>query len=93
MGFSTSADGGTGHWTSIFGTLTYNPLPGGFIFLLQLVGLGALPFVGAMDFRQFLSYLSWRRAYHPRQTILTGDEVKTAWDEIRAYRHPVYSWA
>jgi hypothetical protein len=74
--------------TSIWGGLTYTPPVGGLVFLLQLAGLGALPFVGAMDLSQFTRYLSWRRAHHPRHTILTGAEVRQAWDELRAYRHP-----
>lgn len=83
-------------WTSIWGELTYVPPAGGFVFLLQLAGLGALPFVGALaDFAQFSRYLSWRRAHHPRHTLLTGDEVRRAWREVREYRHPVWSraWA
>jgi hypothetical protein len=68
--------------------LDYLPSVGALVFLLNLAGLGALPFVGAMDFAHFLRYLSWRRAHHPRHTILTGDEVRQAWNEIKAYRHP-----
>jgi hypothetical protein len=41
-----------------------------------------------MDLSQFLRFLSWRRRCHPRHTILTGAEVRQAWDEIKAYRHP-----
>ena len=82
-----AADAGVVSVTSYWGSLTYAPPSGGFIFLLQLAGLGALPFVGAMDFSQFTRYLSWRRVFHPRHTILTGDEVQQAWRELRAYRH------
>lgn len=74
--------------TSIWGEMTYETPSGGFAFLLQLAGAAALPFVGRMDFGQFTRYLSWRQRYHPRHTIMTGDEVVRAWDEIRAYRHP-----
>lgn len=76
------------HVTSIWGSIEFAPPAGGFAFLLNLAGLGALPFVGAMDFGHFTRYLSWRRAHHPRHTIMTGDEVRRAWDEIKAYRHP-----
>lgn len=76
--------------TSVFGQITYEPPSGGgFAFLLQLAGLGALPFVGAMDFSQFLKYLSWRRAYHPRHTLMRDRaEILRAWDEVKSYRHP-----
>jgi len=75
--------------TSVFGQLTYNPPQGGFVFLLQLAGLGALPFVGHLaDFAQFSRYLSWRRVHHRRHTLLTPDETRQAWRELRAYRHP-----
>jgi hypothetical protein len=72
----------------MWGQLTYESPTGGLVFLLQLAGLGALPFVGAMDFSHFMRYLAWRRAHHPRHTILTGDEVRQAWRELREYRAP-----
>jgi hypothetical protein len=79
---------GNAVFTSIWGDIAYTPPAGVLVFLLQLAGHGALPFVGAMDFGQFLRYLSWRRASHPRHTILTDDEVRQAWRELREYRHP-----
>ena len=75
-------------WTSLWGQIDYIASGGGLVFLLQLAGLGALPFVGAMDFGQFMRYLTWRRLCHPRRTILTGDEVRRAWRELREYRAP-----
>lgn len=89
----TAGADGTNLVSSIWGTISYTPASGGFAFLLQLAGLGALPLVGAMDFAHFTRFLSWRRRTHPRHTLLTPAEVRMAWDEIRAYRHPVYSWA
>jgi hypothetical protein len=77
-------------FTSMWGQIEYLSAGGMLVFLLQLAGLGALPFVGAMDFSQFLRYLSWRRLYHPRHTILTGDEVRRAWRELREYRAPCF---
>ena len=74
--------------TSVWGEISFTPPGGAFVFLLQLAGLGALPFVGAMDFSHFLRFLSWRRLHHPRHTVLTGDEVRQAWRELRAYRAP-----
>ena len=84
----SGAQGFTLSFTSVWGSISYTPAGGGFVFLLQLAGLGALPFVGRMDFSHFLRYLSWRRAHHPRHTVLTGDEVRRAWRELRAYRAP-----
>ena len=85
----TAAGGGVQvRVTSVWGQIGYTPPGGAFVFLLQLAGLGALPFVGAMDFSHFLRYLSWRRTSHPRRTILTGDEVHRAWRELREYRAP-----
>jgi len=87
--FWASTNGGnSGIYTSGWGQLEYLPPGGGFVFLLGLAGLGALPFIGAMDFGQFMRYLSWRRAHHPRHTILSGDEVRQAWRELREYRYP-----
>jgi len=75
--------------TSFWGSITYIAPAGGFTFLLNLAGLGALPFVGHLaDLAQFSRYLSWRRAHHPRHTLLTPDETRQAWRELRAYRHP-----
>lgn len=77
--------------TSIWGSIQYQPPVGGFLFLLNLAGLMALPFVGRMaDFAQFSAYLDWRRAYHPRGTIMEPHEVMTAWREYREYRWPTY---
>jgi hypothetical protein len=75
--------------TSVWGDIDYQAA-GGFVFMLGLAGLGALPLAGALDFGHFLRFLSWRRRCHPRHTILTGVEVRQAWDELRAYRHPRY---
>lgn len=76
--------------TSFWGEIEYVSA-GGFVFMLQLAGLGALPFVGRMaDMVQFRSYLSWRRRFHRRHTLLTGDEVRQAWDELKAYRYPTF---
>jgi len=40
---------GTAVCTSIWGQISFTPPAGGFAFLLNLAGLGALPFVGAME--------------------------------------------
>ena len=86
---NTTGNGSQYGWcTSLFGQISYFPPGSGFVFLLGLAGLGALPFIGAMDFGQFLRYLSWRRLHHPRHTILTGNEVRQAWRELREYRYP-----
>ena len=69
--------------TSIWGQITYSPPTGGLVFLLASVVLGTL-----VDFSQFQRYLAWRRAFHPRHTILSGEEVRRAWRELREYRHP-----
>src|SRR5574341_1110201 len=84
------AGAGTALVTSVWGTLTYVPPIGGFAILLQLAGLSALPFIGRMDFQQFMRYLSWRRRFHRRHTLLTADEVRKAWDELKAYRYPTF---
>lgn len=85
---------GTVFVTSIWGTIAYTPTAGGFVFLLGLAGLSALPLVGTLaDIAQFRRFLSWRRRHHPRHTILTGDEVVKAWRELRAHPFRVYSFA
>jgi hypothetical protein len=76
--------------TSFWGSISYTPSGGGFVFLLQLAGIGALPLTGAMDFLHFQRFLLWRRRYHPRHTILTPEETRTAWRELREYRWPSY---
>jgi len=78
--------------TSVWGQITYEPPAGGFAFLLNLAGLGALPFVGSMtDFAHFRRYLDWRRVYHPRHTRFgSRDEIMRAWHEVRAHRHPTF---
>lgn len=77
--------------TSAYGEISYQPPSGGFIFLLGLAGASALPFIGPLhDILQFKKYLSWRRINHLRRTIMTGEEILTAWDEIKAYRYPTY---
>lgn len=81
----------TGFCSSLFGQIGYTPPAGGFAFLLNLTGLGALPFVGALtDFTHFRKYLSWRRRFHPRHTIMEEDEVREAWADIKAYRSPKF---
>lgn len=86
---TTSGIGNNSVVTSVWGQIEYVGQSGGFTFLLQLAGLGALPFVGAMDFQQFLRYLSWRRAHHPRHTLMRDRaEILRAWDEVKSYRHP-----
>ncbi len=87
---STAPTGNTiSRFTSIWGEISFNPMSGGMIFLLNLAGLGALPFVGRLvDFAQFTHYLTWRRACHRRHTLLTPDEARVAWCELRAYTWP-----
>lgn len=86
-----NASAGTAYVSSVWGELGYEPPAGGFAFLLQLAGLGALPFVGAMDFGHFTRYLAWRRAYHPRHTLMRDRaEILRAWDDVKSYRHPAF---
>src|SRR3972149_10366989 len=64
------------HVTSLWGEISYTPVSGGFVFLLNLAGLGALPFVGHLvDFAQFSRYLSWRRGFPPRHRPLAPAEA------------------
>jgi hypothetical protein len=81
--------GTTCQCTSIWGQLQYTAASGGFVFLLGLAGLSALPFVGRFaDLGSFMKYLEWRRVWHPRRTILTGEEVRQAWRELKEYTWP-----
>jgi hypothetical protein len=78
-------------YTSVWGEITYIPPSGGFVFLLNLVGASALPFVGALtDLSHFRRYLSWRERFHPRHTTWGPGEVLDAWRDVRAYRAPRY---
>ena len=88
-----SAGGGiTLSFTSLWGSISYTPAGGGFIFLFGLAGAAALPHIGRLvDLTQFQRFLAWRRLHHPRHTLLTGTEVQQAWRELRAYRYPVFS--
>ena len=74
----------------MWGTLTYTPAGGSFMFILGLAGLAALPFLGPMtDLAHFDHYMSWRRAHHPRHTKWSSPaERLEAWAEVRAYRAP-----
>jgi hypothetical protein len=86
--FTDNGGGGNGTpraLTSVWGQLDYLPPTGGFAFLLASLVLGTL-----VDFSQFEQYLHWRRAFHPRHTILCGDEVRQAWREIREYKNRRY---
>lgn len=75
--------------TSIWGSIEFFPPSGGFAFLLQLAGLSALPIAGALDFAHFMRFLAWRRAHHPRHTLMRDRaEILRAWDEVKSYRHP-----
>lgn len=92
---TSESDGGGGgnltssDVTSVWGEIRYTPPVGGFAFLLNLAGLGALPFVGAMDFGQFMRYLAWRERFHPRRTKWADRaEILRAWRDVREYKHP-----
>jgi len=77
--------------TSVFGQMTYTPPAGGFVFLLGLAGAMALRGVGVIpDFSHFMRFLEWRRAFHPRHTILDDKEIADAWINLRTYRWPTY---
>jgi hypothetical protein len=80
-----STAGATGYCTSVWGLLTYDPPPGGLIFMLGSLVAGAV-----LDFGQFMGYLTWREAFHPRRTRWAPGEAEWAWREFRAYRHPAY---
>jgi hypothetical protein len=81
-----------GDVTSIWGQMAFVPPAGGFVFMLNLAGLSALPFVGRLtDLTQFRKFMEWRRVFHPRHTIWTRDgEEAAAWADVRAYRWPTY---
>jgi len=76
--------------STIWVELDYQQVFGSLVFLLNLAGLSALPIAGPMDFGQFMCYLSWRCRHHLRHTILTEEEVRQAWRELRAYAWPRY---
>jgi len=79
---------GDGAVTSVWGQIAFAGT-GGFVFLLGLAGMSALPIAGALDFGHFSRFVSWRRTHHPRGTVFRDrDEVLEAWREVRAYRHP-----
>ena len=77
-------------FTSVWGEITFSPPGGGgLLFMLGLAGLA--PLVGTIvDFAQFLAFLSWRRDFHPRRTVLEPVEVRRAWAELKAYRAPSF---
>jgi hypothetical protein len=89
--------GGNNSWaciTSIWGEIDYIPPAGGYVFLLGLAGLSALPFVGRLtSFSAFRKFLEWRHIFHPRHTRWDArnvDELQLAWDEVRNYRWPSF---
>ncbi len=88
MSFWTDHNASNARVTSVWGQISFSPpTKGGFVFLLGLLP----PLVGHFVFRaDFERFLSWRRLYHPRHTILTGAEVQQAWEELRAHRHPKF---
>jgi hypothetical protein len=86
-----TSSGGTinQRFTYIYRSIDYTLASGGFVFLLNLAGLGALPIVGALtDALHFQKYMAWRQRIHARHTVFTPDELRQAWREIRAYRFP-----
>ena len=78
--------------TSIWGEIGFSaPAGGGMLFMLGLVGATALPFVGPLlCLSQLLEYLEWRRLFHPRHTVLSQDEVRSAWTQVGEYRAPSF---
>ena len=80
--------------STVWGQIQYVAPAGGFAFLLNLAGLSALPFVGAMtDFAHFRRYLAWRERFHRRHTQWADEaEILLAWRDVRDYRFPVYAW-
>lgn len=78
-------------FTSIWGDIKFTAPAGGYVFLLNLVGAAALPFIGHMDFAQFRQMLDWRRLYHKRHTKMTLlNEARIAYEDYKNYKWPTY---
>jgi hypothetical protein len=79
--------------TSVWGELEYTPPSGGFTFLLGIAGAAINPLVGSInDFATFMRFLEWRRLFHPRHTIMKGEEVLQAWRELKECKHVAYQF-
>lgn len=74
--------------TYIYRTIDYTVAAGGFAFLLGVAGLVSGPIGTITDWMHFRNLLRWQSTRKLRNTILTGDEVRLAWREIRECRHP-----
>lgn len=74
--------------TYIYRSIDYTVAAGGFAFLLGVAGLVSGPIGTITDWMHFRNLLRWQSARKLRNTILTGDEVRLAWREIRECRHP-----
>ena len=74
----------TGNFSGFWGVLTYTPPAGGFVFLLGCLAYGAFTHIAQLE-----KLIAWRRTTM-RGTVLTSEEVQTAWQELKAYTHPSF---